>query len=317
MKIVHIYNTIFPPKDSAGAERVAHTLINAQKELEHDVRHIRKVEELSVYDIETTEVFHYHSIPDFFDSACNDIPEIKKRSVITQHGFHWKEQPGFDKMVENADRIVYLSEPHMEYHKGKYIAHNFVNCNEYEYNNSPDDYLFWIGGTDWWTAKSLPLLLNLAATLGFKLVIAGSGNNKAVLQEIAGYTIRYPNIKHIGMINGEEKAKWFKNAAATLLFPTFDAFTVTALESLAHGVPLIVCSQKMYPLTMFSEIFDSSVAVFNDSVIDLKRNIASKVYKKIDRQKCREFIENGFTAIDGAKNYLNLYETILHNIKKD
>lgn len=306
MNILHIYDYEPPARDTMGAQRLMEFLVRGQKELGHKVDHVRSEGETNLDDY---DIVHFHTPIDMWKADINS----KVPKILSQHGWSFKDQDPdiYAGMVKDKDRIVYLSDPHREYHQGKHVIHNFVDVGRYEYNiDAPQNYYTWIGGTDWWDRKSLPIVLQIAASTSINIVIAGSGQNQNIIRTIEDYAMQYKNIKYVGMVNGKQKNDIIKNAMATLVLPTFDACSIVIFESLACGTPIVCWSQKAYPMTPFEELLHEYVAVFCDDIADLKRKMIVGP-KGIARADCARFIQMNHTSVHGAQRYIDLYEEML------
>lgn len=93
--------------------------------------------------------------------------------------------------------------------------------------------------------KGLDLLLKsysiAAAKIGLPLVIAGSGlpsDEHSLRDLIKSYGLT-DTVKYAGYLSGKAKISAYRNAACVVLPSRFESFSITALEALAAGIPLI------------------------------------------------------------------------------
>jgi glycosyltransferase involved in cell wall biosynthesis len=120
---------------------------------------------------------------------------------------------------------------------------NGINPEEYVFSETKDDYLLFMSTMDWGTKKGLDIVLSLSKELGFKLVVAGTGESYeriATVQELC----RQVNATYVGDVRGKEKAELLAGAKA-FLFPTKvdEAFGLGMVEALMSGTP-VICSDR-------------------------------------------------------------------------
>jgi len=120
---------------------------------------------------------------------------------------------------------------------------NGIDPDEYIFSETKDDYLLFMSTMDWGTQKGLDVVLSLSERLGFKLVVAGTGESYeriANVQEMC----RKVNASYVGDVRGKEKAELLAGAKA-FLFPTKvdEAFGLGMVEALMSGTP-VICSDK-------------------------------------------------------------------------
>jgi glycosyltransferase involved in cell wall biosynthesis len=108
-------------------------------------------------------------------------------------------------------------------------------------------------------------------------------------------------------VGGQNKIDFLKNAKA-LIFPTAweEPMGLVVIESLACGAPVIVSDRGAMPELVNEEV--GFVCKTEDDYINAIKNI-----DQIDRNKCREYIENNFTHSIMTDNYLKLYKKILND----
>jgi glycosyltransferase involved in cell wall biosynthesis len=120
---------------------------------------------------------------------------------------------------------------------------NGIDPEEYIFSEVKDDYLIFMSTMDWGTQKGLDVVLSLSERLGFKLVVAGTGESYeriANVQEMC----RKVKATYVGDVRGKEKAELLAGAKA-FLFPTKvdEAFGLGMVEALMSGTP-VICSDK-------------------------------------------------------------------------
>jgi glycosyltransferase involved in cell wall biosynthesis len=114
------------------------------------------------------------------------------------------------------------------------------------------------------------------------------------------------NIDYIGEITEHEKAEFLGNAYAQL-FPIDwpEPFGLTMIEAMACGTPTIAFNCGSVP-----EVITHGVSGL---IVDNMLEAVSAVEQAftLDRTACRQEFERRFTASRMARDYVNLYETIL------
>lgn len=112
-------------------------------------------------------------------------------------------------------------------------------------NKTKKKHLLFIGRIEV-NQKGLDLLISAYKTISkladYPLVIAGSGENKQInlLQELVKKSGQQNNIKLIGKVSGEQKDKLIKNSFCIIIPSRFETFSISALEALTYGIPLII-----------------------------------------------------------------------------
>jgi len=150
----------------------------------------------------------------------------------------------------------------------------------------------------------------IAKASGRRLLIAG---NRVESGSSAGYWDREiaphlddKQICYIGTVDDEQKNALLGQAAAMLVPIEWDEpFGIVFAESLACGTPVISCARGALP-----EIVNDGVHGFLiESVEDGVQ--AVKSLRKIDRLACRLRVEERFTLLQVASQYLKLYDETL------
>lgn len=145
--------------------------------------------------------------------------------------------------------------------------------------------------------KGIDLLLKaykeVATTISYPLVIAGGGEAKqiAMLQQmIADYHLE-EKVQLVGRVSGEKKAKLFSQAKAVIVPSRFETFSITSLEALGSGVPLITFAipglswipkdaHLTVPAFSVSELAKAMQIIVNDREVAQKLSRAGKRYAK-------------------------------------
>jgi glycosyltransferase involved in cell wall biosynthesis len=120
---------------------------------------------------------------------------------------------------------------------------NGIDPEEYIFSEAKDDYLLFMSTMDWGTQKGLDVVLSLSKLLGFKLVVAGTGESYERINGVQEMC-REIGASYVGDVRGKEKAELLAGAKA-FLFPTKvdEAFGLGMVEALMSGTP-VICSDK-------------------------------------------------------------------------
>lgn len=182
------------------------------------------------------------------------------------------------------------------------VAYNGVDLEKFPFNDSPDDYLFWIGTIG--VHKNTAVAVQAALKTGKKLILAGKIRDQEYYESEVKPHIDDDQITYLGQIPFEEKIPLFKNAAASL-FPTAwdEPFGLVAIEALACGTPVIA-----YPNGALPEIIEDG---HNGFLVDSVDGMAEAIKKldSIDRADCRESVAEKFTLQKMTASYLAAAKT--------
>jgi len=160
--------------------------------------------------------------------------------------------------------------------------------------------------------KGIDIAVWFASQLGVKLTIAGEirEEDKPFLEKEVMKYIDGERIKFIGEIGHSEKVKLLANASA-LLFPSRwnEAFGLVMIEALACGTPVIALNNGAV-----SEVLKNGETGFiiND---ELKFGEAMKKVNEISRETCRSEAEKNFDISTMAKNYAEVYKSLIAKTK--
>src|SRR5262249_14319820 len=115
-----------------------------------------------------------------------------------------------------------------------------------------------------------------------------------------------PLIEYVGEISETEKGEFLGNALA-LIFPIDwpEPFGLVMIESMATGTPVIAFRRGAVP-----EVIDQGVTGFIVEDIERATEAVSRI-QTLDRMRCREAFEKRFSADRMAREYLDIYNTIV------
>jgi glycosyltransferase involved in cell wall biosynthesis len=119
-----------------------------------------------------------------------------------------------------------------------------------------------------------------------------------------------PGVEFIGEINEQQKTKFLGEAQA-LLFPIDwpEPFGLCMIEAMACGTPVLAFRCGSVPEIVEQGITGAIVDTMEEAIDALPRVIA------LDRKKVRQRFEQRFSATRMAKDYVNVYRSLLASSK--
>src|SRR5215472_8576967 len=170
----------------------------------------------------------------------------------------------------------------------------------------PRDYLAFLGRIS--PEKRPDRAIRIAADAGIKLKIAAkidAVDRKYFESEIEPL-LDAPGVEFLGEINESQKAEFLANAIA-YLFPIDwpEPFGLTMIEAMACGTPTVAFCCGSVP-----EIIEDGVTGF---VVGSEKEalMALRHIGKVSRAVCRATFERRFTACRMARDYVNIYESLI------
>ena len=153
--------------------------------------------------------------------------------------------------------------------------------------------------------KNVSLAVEACNKLQLPLKVIGEGEEKELLQKIAGETVEI-----LGWQSEEEKIKYLQNARA-LLFPVEDDFGIVCTEALSCGVPVVALGRggatEIVESKINGELFDApTVELLADGIRRFLEN-EKKYDKEVIRNSVQKFNKQAFEQ--------NLQNIIDSNIK--
>jgi len=166
--------------------------------------------------------------------------------------------------------------------------------------------------------KGLDLLLSayslIQGSINLPLIIAGSGEEREInnLNSMIRNLNLSGKVSVIGRVLGNRKVELFQNTACIVCPSRFETFSITALESLANGIPLVTfdinglrwitnnCALKTNPF---------KVSLFSENILRICRDhkLREKVFKNGLKLSDAYSWENSFN------NYLSFIDHVLNN----
>ena len=196
---------------------------------------------------------------------------------------------------------IYVSRTLAQLHDSDRYVWNGIDPAEYIYRETKDDYFVFMSTMDWGTKKGLDTVLSLAKTVGFKLVVAGTGESYERIEKVQEMC-REVGAQYVGDVRGREKAELLAGAKG-FLFPTKldEAFGLGMVEALMSGTPVICSDRGACP-----EIITPEVGFACSTEEQYVAAINS--INQIDPRTCREKAMRDYHYHVMARNYVREYE---------
>src|SRR5580704_13181820 len=158
---------------------------------------------------------------------------------------------GLDRSYAGGNWIFVSRSLARLYGRTRYV-YNGIDPHGYIYSERKEDYYLFMSSMDWAFEKGLDTALALAADLGFRLVVAGTSGEAAVIHKMEGLCSQV-GVEYVGDVRGKTKAELLAGAQA-LLHPTrlHEGFGLVMAEALMSGTPVIcsdcgACSEIISP----------------------------------------------------------------------
>ena len=298
----NIGSGLHPKKFPSGSGYILHDLLaKGLAELGHDVFYLVRRSHgaaprgvnLVFEPVSDVDVLHTISGR---DAAL--IEESRKPWVAT---CHMDERTRGRERDTTTQNWIYVSRTLAQLHGSNRYVWNGIDPAEYIYSESKDDYFLFMSTMDWGTQKGLDTVLSLARKVGFKLVVAGTGESYERIEKVQEMC-REAGAKYVGDVRGQEKAELLAGAKG-FLFPTKldEAFGLGMVEALMSGTP-VICSDR----GACREIITSEVG-FVCSAEDQYIAAINKI-SQIDPQACRDKAMRDYHYHGMATNYVREYE---------
>ncbi len=246
------------------------------------------------------DIIHNHF--DFLPLTYSKL--IKTPIITTIHGFSsGRIVPVYQKYnatshyvsISNADRHPDLN----------YLAtvYNGLNVEEFSFTAKAEDYLLFFGRIH--PDKGTLEAIEIALKANKKLIIAGIIQDENYFLEKIKPLLNQ-QIEFVGAANPTQRNKLLGSATALLHPINFEEpFGLSVVESMLCGTPVIAFNRGSMPELIQNGINGFLVNNFDEAVIALTK------IDKIDRNACRATAIDKFSALNMAKQYLQLYDKIL------
>jgi glycosyltransferase involved in cell wall biosynthesis len=301
MKIALLHDSVLPPKNYGGIERIVVSLAQEYQRRGHEVvvlcRSESKLEGFEVVPLPSS----YQSaspatwLPSGIDFLHAHQPLLLKPDIPFLVTIHGNGHVG-ERYWRNTN---FLSQSHARNHNAKYVIYNGVDPERYPFTAEKEDYFVFLARASW-RVKNLRTCIDLARDLGVKLIVMGG----------TGRNSKY--VEYKGMIGEAQGKLEILRRARALLYPTNwdEPCAVAPLEALACGTPVLSSVNGCMP-----ELVRPGTGFAVECYSDLLQ-VTHKL-NQIDPRECRKSVETFFSTERMALDYLALIERILKHGELD
>ena len=300
--------TVFATKDSKPAGRL-HAICPKPYELDKSINpdvwmpmHIAECFEHA----DDFDLIHNHC-----DFRALVFARLVKTPVITTiHGFSSPSiYPAYEKY--NADTWYVSISDSDRYDKLDYVAtvYNGIDISQFTFREKPGQDLLFIGRIHY--EKGCAEAIQIARQSGKKLTIAGFVQQEDYFKEKVEPHIDGKQINFIGPVEAKQRDELMGNALA-VLHPVMqpERFGLIMTEAMACGTP-VIAFDKGSP----REVIDHGKTGYVVNDINAACDAVTKAHT-INRQACRNHVEQHFTIEQMVNGYEKAYEQILQKTRK-
>ena len=257
----------------------------------------------------TEKADKYDIIHDHLGPLGTVLGRISKTPVVsTLHVPTTKTRGDLYNQVKDNFFFVSISNkqrenfPNLNYIKTVY---NGVPVEDYQFDDSPDDYLFFLGRFD--KIKGAREAIELAKKSGRRLIMAAKIEDQDYYKKFIKPEIDNKQIIYVGEVGFREKVKYLKKAKALVsLINWEEPFGLVVPEANACGTPVIV-----NPRGAFTELVKEGVNGFlTDNTIEGSIKVLNRI-GEIDRQKCYQFVKDNFSVEKMVDGYEEVYKKVI------
>lgn len=301
--------TLFASGDSVTtADLVApcHRALRLDRHCIDPLAHHVTMLELVHRDSHQFDIIHFHT--DYLHFPL--FQQIKHKTLTTLHGRldipdlvplykHFSDMPLTSISFSQREPLPWVNWVGNVYHG--------LPAEHYTFREESGEYLAFIGRIS--PEKRVDRAIAVAKRVGLPIRIAAKVDqvDHVYFEEMIKPLLKHPLVEFLGEI-GEREKDAFLGKAKALLFPIDwpEPFGLVMIEALACGTPVIA-----YPRGSVPEVLTQGVAGF--IVQDIQEAVkAVENIETLKRTACRQIFEEQFTAEVMAKNYLDLYSSLMH-----
>lgn len=293
---------LHPKKFPSGSGYILHDLLaKGLAELGHDVFYlVRRSAAAAPRGVNLI----FEPVPDvdiLHTISGRDAPLIEKCQKPWVATCHMDERTRGRERNTITQNWIFVSRTLAKLHNSERYVWNGVDPAEYIYSASKQDYFLFMSTMDWGTSKGLDVVLSLSKRLGFKLIVAGTGDSYERIGEVQEMC-REAGARYVGDVRGKQKAELLAGAKG-FLFPTKldEAFGLGMVEALMSGTPVICSDRGACP-----EIITSEVGFVCGN--EAQYVAAIEHIGELDARACREKAMRNYHYHAMAANYVREYE---------
>lgn len=241
-------------------------------------------------------------------------PVIPKPLVVTMHNIYLRPNSLEFHYFKNKANYVAISQSQKRIATGMNVTavvYNAIDLPKYKFETQKENYLLWLSNCV--PDKGPDIAIRVAKDLNMKLIMAGKIDKN--LPEHVRYfeeTIK-PHIDGKQIIFYEELTAEEKNnlygKARCFLFPIRweEPFGMVMAESMACGTPVVAFRRGSVPEVVKNGVTGFVVDTYEEFLDGVKRVLAGE----INPAACRKHVEENFTPQIMAKNYVEVYKSLL------
>ncbi len=248
-----------------------------------------------------------HSHYDFMALTYSRL--VRTPVLTTIHGFsspkilpvYQKYRDGYFVSISDSDRAPGLN----------YVAtvYNGIDLSLYPLQESSGDALVFLGRIH--PDKGLHLAIEVARLSGLPLLIAGIIQDRNYFREQVEPHLDGKQIRYIGPVDVQGKNELFSQARALLHLNTIpERFGLVLAEANAAGVPVIAMD-----LGSCREVIEDGKTGFLVNNVHQAVSALDRI-PQIDREACRQRVQQCFSIETMVKAYEQVYETIFERERK-
>jgi len=227
--------------------------------------------------------------------------------VTTIHGFSSPSILPVYKAYNDSTYYVAISESD-KCAELDYIAtvHHGIDLEQFPFQAQGGDYLLFFGRIH--PDKGVHEAIEVARKTGKRLLIAGIVQDEVYFREQVEPHIDGSKVVYLGSVGPEQRQEILGGALAMLHLIHFDEpFGLSVVESMATGTPVIAFERGSMP-----ELIAHGRTGFIVEDVDAATQAVGKI-DSINRQDCRNEVEQRFTCQRMAHEYVSVYHQIIEN----
>ena len=237
---------------------------------------------------------------------------IKTPIVHTTHGiFTPDNEKIFSKYKDQA--YLSISDAQREERLGlNYVStvYNGIETSVYPFEAKPQDppYMAFVGRMS--PEKGPEGAVKIARATGMPLKMAGKVDAVDVeyFEAKVKPMIDGEQIQYLGEVSHEQKSELLRNSALTLFPITWrEPFGLVMVEAMASGSPVIGSKMGSVP----EVVAHGKTGFVCETIEEMIEAVPEAL--KLDRQTCRDYVEENFSVKSMVDSYLAAYEKVLNN----
>ena len=309
LKALHVDTTIFASADSSIDSKIIPVVDQAfrlRTEPVHDLySYNMRMLALVAKHADEFNVIHNHH--DYWMLPLSEM--VKTPLITTLHGR--LDIPDAPAAISSFPKSKFVSISNSQREPLKNIPwlstiYHGIDVDNFVFQPKPGKYLAFLGRVS--PEKKPEWAIYIAKKAGIPLKIAAKiepGLGTEYYDEFVKPHVDGKFIEYVGEISENEKSEFLGNALA-MLFPIDwpEPFGLVTIEALACGTPVLT-----RPVGSMPELMSDGITGFMDLDIDRLADLVPAV-SKLDRAKCRAWVEEGFSLKRMAKDYLDAYVKI-------